>query len=31
VKFKLMWPEVWEEMYRRYHAPGGILPEDTTP
>jgi len=22
------WPEVWEELLRRYHAPGGVLPED---
>jgi hypothetical protein len=27
-KFKAMWPEVWDELYRRYHAPGGILPDD---
>ena len=20
------WPEVWAELYKRYHAPGGILP-----
>jgi len=27
-KFMYMWPEVWGELSRRYHAPGGILPED---
>lgn len=24
-KLKLMWPDVHEELYRRYHAPGGFL------
>jgi hypothetical protein len=23
---KRAWPEVWEELEQRYHAPGGILP-----
>lgn len=23
------WPEVWSELQRRYHAPGGELPEDS--
>ena len=26
--FREAWPEVVEEFQRRYHAPGGILPED---
>lgn len=25
---KAAWPEVWDELFRRYHAPGGQLPED---
>lgn len=25
-KLKLMWPEVYDELRKRYHAPGGILP-----
>ena len=27
-KLKRAWPEVWEELKARYHAPGGMLPED---
>ena len=27
-KLKACWPELWDEMFRRYNAPGGILPED---
>lgn len=27
-KFKAAWPEVWEELYARYHAPGGIIASD---
>lgn len=27
-KLKLMWPEIWEELDKRYHVPGGILPKD---
>jgi hypothetical protein len=22
------WPDVWDELQRRYNAPGGVLPED---
>jgi hypothetical protein len=22
------WPEVWKELGARYHAPGGVLPDD---
>ena len=29
-RLKACWPEVWEEMCKRYHAPGGILPEDNS-
>ena len=28
LKFKAAWPEVVDEFTRRYHAPGGIIPED---
>jgi hypothetical protein len=24
-KLKREWPEVWEELYKRYNAPGGLL------
>jgi CRISPR/Cas system CSM-associated protein Csm2 small subunit len=27
-RLKEMWPEVWQELEARYHAPGGILEED---
>jgi hypothetical protein len=27
-KLKLMWPEVYDELFERYHAPGGALPGD---
>lgn len=27
--FKQCWPDLWSELYRRYHSPGGVLPEDT--
>jgi hypothetical protein len=27
--FRRCWPELWDEGYRRYHAPGGALPEDS--
>lgn len=30
-KIKAAWPEVYEEFTRRYHAPGGVLPEDDFP
>jgi len=26
-KLKRAWPEVWKELYARYHAPGGALTE----
>lgn len=25
-KLRRLWPEVWDELYRRYNAPGGLLP-----
>jgi hypothetical protein len=25
-KFKAAWPDVWQELYDRYNAPGGLLP-----
>jgi len=28
-KLRTMWPELYDEFKRRYHAPGGILPEDS--
>ena len=28
-KLQLCWPEIWDELYRRYHAPAGILPGET--
>ena len=24
-KLRAAWPEVWDEVYARYHAPGGLL------
>ena len=24
-KFRLMWPDVWDELQARYNAPGGLL------
>ena len=27
-KLKAAWPEVWKELYARYHAPGGTLTEN---
>ena len=27
-KIKLCWPEIYEELYQRYHAPGGLLPHE---
>jgi len=24
-KLKAAWPDVWEELFQRYHAPGGFL------
>jgi len=30
-KLKAEWPNVWDELYRRYHAPGGVIPEDANP
>ncbi len=29
-KLKAAWPEVYEELKARYHAPGGILPGEWT-
>lgn len=28
-KLRRMWPEEWEELYQRYHAPGGLLKGET--
>jgi hypothetical protein len=28
-KLKSAFYETWEELHRRYHSPGGYLPEDT--
>ena len=25
-KLRAMWPNVWDELYQRYHAPAGLLP-----
>lgn len=27
-KLRAAFPEVWDELYERYHAPGGIIPTD---
>jgi hypothetical protein len=27
-KLKAAWPDVWDELQRRYNAPGGLLEED---
>lgn len=27
-KLRTEWPEVWDELHARYHAPGGLLPGD---
>lgn len=27
-KLKMAFPDTWKELEDRYHAPGGILPED---
>lgn len=27
--FQRVWPDLWQELERRYHSPGGALPEDT--
>jgi len=27
-RLRAAFPEVWSDLYRRYNAPGGILPED---
>lgn len=27
-KLKLMWPDIWDEAYERYHAPEGIIKGD---
>lgn len=28
-KLKAAWPDVYEELYARYHAPGGLLTGET--
>lgn len=30
-KLRTVWPDVYDELYARYNAPGGILPSDTLP
>lgn len=30
-KLRVMFPEIWSELDRRYHARGGVLPEDGVP
>ncbi len=25
---KAAWPDVWDELNMRYHAPGGLLPDE---
>ena len=30
-KLKLGFQDIWEELYMRYHAPGGILESDNNP
>lgn len=30
-RLKQAWPHVWEELERRYHSPGGVLPEEDLP
>ena len=27
-KLKRDFPDIWDELYERYHAPGGMLPSD---
>ena len=27
-RLKQAWPQVWQELEARYHAPGGVLPDD---
>lgn len=29
-RLKNAFPAIWREFYARYHAPGGMLPEDVT-
>jgi len=29
-KLKRAWPEVWKELFARYHAPGGALTQAET-
>jgi hypothetical protein len=31
VALRHAWPDVWEEMFARYNAPGGRLPSDPQP
>ena len=28
-KLRAMWPELWDEVFARYHAPGGVLEGET--
>lgn len=30
-KLRAEWPEVWDELEARYHAPGGLLPDEEDP
>lgn len=30
-KLRAAWPDVWDEVYARYHAPGGLLAGETAP
>ena len=28
IKLKMMFPKIWHELDMRYHAPGGLLPDE---
>jgi hypothetical protein len=30
-KLRMMWPDEVRDFERRYHSPGGVLPEDSAP
>jgi hypothetical protein len=30
-KMRAAWPDVWDELYARYHAPGGVLDGEKVP
>ena len=30
-RLKMCWPDVYEDLYARYHAPGGLLPHEQEP